>query len=76
MQTYINAIDIQRGMKIGETGGKFIKVRCEKCKNEQITFEKVSTKVNCLICGESEAKLAEPTGGKSKINARVLEVLD
>ena len=56
-----------------ETKSKFIKVRCNKCKNEQIVFGKSSTKVNCLVCGE---ELLEPTGGKSKIKARVLEVLE
>ena len=56
-----------------ETKSKFIKVRCNKCKNEQIIFGKASTRVNCLVCGE---ELLEPTGGKSKIKARVLEVLE
>ncbi len=55
---------------------KFIKVRCDKCKNEQIVFEKTSTPVECLICGKNEKLLAEPTGGKAKISARVLEVLE
>ena len=56
-----------------ETKSKFIKVRCNKCKNEQIVFGKASIKVNCLVCGE---ELLEPTGGKSRIKARVLEVLE
>jgi len=55
-----------------ETKSKFIKVKCQKCKNEQNIFGKVSTKVQCLVCGEM---LAEPTGGKSKVNARILEVI-
>ena len=29
---------------------KFVKVRCPKCKNEQIIFGKVSTTVECLVC--------------------------
>ena len=52
---------------------KFIKMRCPKCKNEQISFGKVSTCVPCLVCGK---KLAEPTGGKSKVKARILEILE
>ena len=52
---------------------KFIKIRCPKCKNEQLTFGKSSTEVNCLVCGKP---LVEPTGGKSKIKARILEVLE
>jgi len=56
-----------------ETVSKFIKIRCPKCKNEQIMFGKSSTAINCLVCGR---KLAEPTGGKSRVKARVLEVLE
>ncbi|MBI2664570.1 30S ribosomal protein S27e [Candidatus Woesearchaeota archaeon] len=56
-----------------ETTSKFVKVRCTKCKNEQIIFGKVSTVVDCLVCGKNAA---EPTGGKSRIKSRVLEVLE
>jgi small subunit ribosomal protein S27e len=52
---------------------KFIKIRCPKCKNEQITFGKSATRVDCLVCGKS---LSDPTGGRSKVKARVLEVLE
>lgn len=51
---------------------KFIKIRCPKCKNEQIMFGKPSTQIECLVCGKP---LAQPTGGKSKVKARILEVL-
>ena len=56
-----------------ETKAKFIKLRCPKCKNEQIMFGKSASKIKCLVCGKV---LAEPTGGKSKVKARVLEVLE
>ncbi len=59
--------------QIKEPTSKFIKIRCPKCKNEQIMFGKASTIVKCLVCG---AVLAEPTGGKSRIKARILEVLE
>ncbi len=52
---------------------KFIKVRCGKCKNEQIIFGKCSTVVRCLVCG---IELATPTGGKSDVKCNILEVLD
>jgi small subunit ribosomal protein S27e len=52
---------------------KFIKVRCAKCKNEQIIFGKSSSKIVCLVCS---ATLSEPRGGKSKIKSRILEVLE
>jgi len=56
-----------------ESTSKFVKIRCPKCKNEQIIFGKASSKIACLVCGKV---LAEPTGGKSKIKARILEVLE
>ncbi|MDD5416621.1 MAG: 30S ribosomal protein S27e [Candidatus Aenigmarchaeota archaeon] len=51
---------------------KFLKVTCSKCKNEQIIFNKASSEVKCLVCG---AILAETTGGKSKVKAKVLQVM-
>ena len=52
---------------------KFIKIRCSKCKNEQIVFGKASTKVYCLVCNKL---LVDPAGGKSKVKDRILEVLE
>ena len=52
---------------------KFIKVRCSKCKNEQIIFGKSASEIKCLVCGNV---LATPTGGKTKLKAKVLEVLE
>ncbi len=50
--------------------GKFSKVRCNKCRNEQVIFTKASTEVRCLVCNEV---LAKPTGGKAEILAEVIE---
>lgn len=47
----------------------FIKVKCGKCKNEQSIFERPASTVKCLVCNEV---LAEPTGGKGKILAKVV----
>ncbi len=58
---------------VQETKSKFIKVRCPKCKNEQIIFGKCDSIVKCLVC---DKVLSEPTGGKGKIKARILEVLE
>jgi small subunit ribosomal protein S27e len=60
-------------MDVRESTSKFIKVRCAKCKNEQVIFGKVATTVKCLVCG---TELATPTGGKSEIKGRILEVLN
>jgi len=58
---------------IKEPTSKFIKVRCSKCKNEQVVFGKASMDIKCLVCGK---EIAEATGGKIKAKARILEVLD
>ena len=52
---------------------KFVKVRCSSCKNEQIICGNASTPVICLVCNK---EVAYPTGGKAKVAARVLEVLE
>ena len=59
--------------EIKEPESKFIKLRCPKCKNEQIVFGKAASEVKCLVCSKT---LTEPTGGKSRIKARILEVLE
>lgn len=58
---------------IKEPSSRFVKLRCHKCKNEQIIFGKTTSEVNCLVCNQI---IASPSGGKAKIKARVLEVLE
>jgi len=58
---------------MAKTKYRFIKVRCQACKNEQIIFEGATTRVKCLIC---DAIIAEPKGGKADIKARLVEVLN
>jgi small subunit ribosomal protein S27e len=58
---------------IEEPKSKFVRVRCPKCKNDQVIFGKAATKVRCVVCNRL---LAEPTGGKTKIRTQVLEVLE
>lgn len=56
--------------------GRFLKVKCAKCSNEQNIYEKASIpQVNCLVCGEA---LATATGGKTALRegVKVLKVLD
>ena len=63
--------------------GKFIKVKCGNlnaatnkiCGNEQNIYEKATTPVNCLVCGESLAKV---TGGKIRLaeKTKVIKELD
>lgn len=51
----------------------FVKVRCNKCKNEQIIFGNAASVIKCLVC---DTELARPTGGKAEVKGRVLEVLE
>lgn len=60
-------------MRILKPTSKFLKVTCSKCKNEQIIFNKAATNVHCLVCN---AELAESRGGKAKVKAKVLQVMD
>ena len=50
---------------------KFLEVVCPKCKNEQIIFNKASRAVKCVVCGNI---LAENTGGKAEIKAKIIKV--
>ncbi len=56
-----------------ETKSRFLKVKCKKCRNEQIIFNKSATVVKCLVC---ESVLAEPTGGLANILTTIEEVMD
>jgi len=56
-----------------EPESKFIKVKCKKCRNEQIIFNKAAISVKCLVCDNI---LAQPTGGRAKIKTSVLEELE
>jgi len=60
----------QVSSKLRDFMSKFIRVKCNKCNNEQILFEKLSTNVDCLVCNE---KLAQSTGGKAKILGTILK---
>jgi small subunit ribosomal protein S27e len=48
---------------------KFVTVKCGKCKNEQVVFEKPASEVKCLVCSETLAKSA---GGKGEIKGKVI----
>ena len=46
---------------------EFLKVKCEKCKNQQVIFEKPAIEVKCLVCNEV---LAKPTGGRADFQVK------
>lgn len=49
---------------------EFIRVKCDECGNEQVTFSRASTVVECLVCGE---ELVRPTGGNVEVSGEVVE---
>jgi ribosomal protein S27E len=51
---------------------KFLTVVCGKCKSKQVIFSKTATVVKCQNCQE---ELSVPTGGNSRVNAKVERVL-
>jgi len=51
--------------------GRFVRVACPGCKSEQVIFGKASQKVLCIKC---KTLLAEPSGGKARIKAKIEEV--
>ena len=51
----------------------FLRVKCQKCGNEQLVFSNAVNKITCNVCGEL---LAEPSGGRAKINGDVQAVLE
>lgn len=53
-----------------EPKSKFLTVKCSKCKNEQVIFDRPSSDIKCLVCGEL---LCKSTGGFGKVNAKVLK---
>jgi small subunit ribosomal protein S27e len=58
---------------IPKPSSSFVRVKCPKCGNEQLIFSNAVNKVTCNVCGET---LAEPTGGKAKINGEVQAVYE
>jgi small subunit ribosomal protein S27e len=46
----------------------FLQVKCPECGNEQLVFSSTATKVTCSVCN---SVLAEPTGGKAKVNGEI-----
>ena len=52
---------------------RFLRVKCLKCENEQLIFSNPTNKITCNVC---DTPLAEPTGGRAKIKAEILTVLE
>jgi len=57
---------------IPQPSSRFLKVRCRSCESEQIIFSHTTHLIKCRTCGET---LAEPRGGKAKINGIIIAIL-
>lgn len=51
----------------------FLKIKCLKCGNEQIVFQRGSSIIRCKVCDEI---LIEPSGGKGKIKGEIIQTLE
>jgi small subunit ribosomal protein S27e len=51
----------------------FLRVKCQKCGNEQLVFGNVVNRVNCNVCG---TELALPSGGKTIIKGEIVAVFE
>ena len=52
---------------------RFLEVECHDCGSKQVIFNRIASQVSCNTCG---ATLAIPTGGKSKVTAKITGVLE
>jgi small subunit ribosomal protein S27e len=52
---------------------KFLKVKCNDCSAEQVIFGSAASSAKCLVCGKT---LVHSTGGKAKVTAKIIQVLD
>ncbi len=57
--------------EIRKTKSKFLLVECPKCKAHNLVFGKATTRPKCVVCNYI---LAYPTGGKAKINGKILKI--
>jgi len=61
-----------KGELIPKPESNFVRIKCPKCGNEQVIFDRPSIFPRCSVC---EELLAEPTGGKASIKSEVVQVL-
>ena len=59
---------VKKGI-IPKPESSFLQVRCSKCSNEQIVFDRSSITINCNVCDEV---ISEPSGGKASIKGEIL----
>lgn len=65
-------VEMAKKNLIPKPSSNFLKVKCTKCGNEQVVFDRAAVQVKCNVC---EDVLLEPQGGKAKIKGEVTQVL-
>jgi small subunit ribosomal protein S27e len=65
-------VNVVKGELIPKPESNFVRVKCAKCGNEQVIFDRPSLAPHCSVCNEV---LAEPTGGKARLKAEVVQML-
>lgn len=65
-------VEMAKKALIPKPGSNFLKVKCTKCGNEQVVFDRAAVQVKCNVC---EDILLETQGGKAKIKGEVTQVL-
>ena len=72
---FFNVYSIKKigGLLMAKQESNFLKVKCGDCESHQIIFDHAASTVKCNICGKT---LVEPKGGRSKIYAQIVEVLE
>jgi len=65
-------LSMVRKEPIPKPASNFLKVKCTRCGNEQVIFDRASVLVKCSVCDDL---LVETQGGKAKIKGEITQVL-
>ncbi len=60
---------------IPKPNSSFLRVKCSECENEMIVFDHAKTKIECSS-NDCNALIAEPMGGKARLHAEVIDILN
>jgi len=72
LENKASAIEMVKGELIPKPESNFLRVKCSKCGNEQVIFDRPSLASHCSVCNEV---LAEPTGGKARVKCEITQLL-
>ena len=68
-----STMDAQLVKQLGQKKSEFLKLKCNGCGGEQVTFLHPSKLVKCLVCDKI---LAKPTGSKLEaVQGQIVQIL-